>query len=348
MLTRVIAISTSLSLVLGSFAHAVDKNYADRLMSDIKKTTSIKEFADNGDSAIVDNDNDATDIEDNLGAPLKTFVDFLEKYHMLNNDKLRGVFYKNANRMPFEKVVAELSECMESEFDMIIVANTAASGQGINSLPAAQRIKYVRRAVPGSGVPLFQRRNDGMILDFNRSGVESGAVVTQEELIPMVQSKFGDAANDILAKSFDKQGNILTSSGRGGNNGILTFSGLFRLNPNKPEFGKGMIHNMYVKYQYANDNGEVVRDTGLAIHGTPVIQNLGKRDSHGCLRIHPKLANVWRDFVYKSKTFKHDQVLNMNTVSALPTDDVKSCQSGRSPGYRVLLMIFDGYQNIQM
>ncbi|MBO9667876.1 MAG: L,D-transpeptidase [Bdellovibrio sp.] len=336
-----------LILIFGSLLHAADNGYAVRLMSDIQNTASIKEFSDDG-SAFVDNDNDANEIEEKVGAPLKTFGDFLEKNHMLNNVELRDVLYPNANRMPFETVISGLSECIENEFDMIIIANTAAGGKGINSLPGGQRIKYIRRATPGSGVPLFTRTKEGMILDFNRSGIESGALITQTEMIPMVRNRFGANANNILANSFDKNGNILTSSGRGGNNGILTFSGLFRLDPAKPEFGKGMIHNMYIKYQYTNASRQIVRDSGIAIHGTPVIGNLGRRDSHGCLRIHPDLARVWRDFVYKTHTFKSDQVLNMNTISTLPTEDVKTCQSGYSPGYKVLLMIFDGYQTTQM
>lgn len=336
-----------LLLIFGSLGHAADNTYATRLMSDIKSTASIKEFSDDG-TAIVDNDNDAADIEDNVGASLKTFADFLEKHHMLNNVELRGVLYPNANRMPFEKVITGLSECMENEFDMIIMANSAAGGKGVNSLPGGQRIKYIRRTTPGSGVPLFSRGTNGMILDFNRAGIESGALITQTEMIPMVKKRFGADANDVLANSFDRNGGILTSSGRGGNNGILTFSGLFRLDPAKPEFGKGMIHNMYIKYQYTNASNQIIRDSGIAIHGTPVIRNLGRRDSHGCLRIHPSLARVWRDFVYKSQTFKSDQVLNMNTISSVPTDDVKACQSGYSPGYKVLLMIFDGYQTSQM
>src|SRR5207253_1960410 len=222
-----------------------------------------------------------------------------------------------------------------------------ASGQGYGAFPSAQRIKYIRRATPGSSVPLFTRnqRLDNALTNFNMDGINSGELVTQEEMIPLVKAKFGAESEDILERSFDRSGAILTSSGKGGNSGILTFSGMFRLNPNKPEFGKGMIHNMYSDYKYTDDNGAVVRDSGLAIHGTPKIENLGRRDSHGCLRIHPKLAGVWRDFVYKSKNFKSENVLNLSQVSSLPPTEVKSCQSGHSPGYKVLLMIFDGYSS---
>lgn len=265
--------------------------------------------------------------------------------------------YLNTNKMPFEQVMAHLSSDMENDFDVFILINSSEEDTKKDLFPKGQRIKYFRRTAPG--VPVFVRDEAGQIIGVNASEVGQ-SIQTESELATYVNET-------VQQKAMDSEG-ILTSTGVPGSGGMKTFSGIYRLGRTQQAHGKGMIYTMFIDYTYLLDPNTVGKNSGLAIHGTPPsnVRHLGKRASHGCARIEPNLAGVWRSLML-NRTLKpgdphtggivkfpqkedwwnlHKEDLmdfNRHTQVPSPEEQIKLPTKTR-PGYKALMILFDGYE----
>lgn len=210
--------------------------------------------------------------------------------------------------LPFNEVTSYISEYLESKFDYFLFANTFTN-VGAGDMIGAQTLQVHRRTNPDA--PVFVRDGQGQI-----AGFQTG---TLQKTIPI-------------------------SSGNG-NGGILTFSGVFRFNHKRSAYPATSIHapmsyQSYIDFRY---NG---KESGVAIHGTPPrnLKYLGvRRASHGCMRTYPELAQEVRGMIFQKSNF--DPLLpRFDLYTPLPSEAVRSGQMGANPGFKALMIIFDGYE----
>jgi hypothetical protein len=213
--------------------------------------------------------------------------------------------------LPFRTVASHLTRYLEKQFDVLFLANSATGG-AMSDLVPFQHMLMVERKTRGVGA-LFKRGADGHIIGF---------------------------ADTALVTTFP------ISSGLAGAHGILTYSGIFRIDredslrkhytsPNAP-----MSYSMYIDFQYASG-----RDAGLAIHGTPPrnYPKLGKqRASEGCLRVRVEDAKLLKEKMMAPELFKQD-LPRFNIPDRLPNKDVRLGGSGTRPGISALIITFDGF-----
>ena len=212
--------------------------------------------------------------------------------------------------LPFEKVQAHLSEFLESKFDVFILVNSSAKGSKSDFVPH-QHMHIYRRISDG---PVFTRDSSKKLLGIGTAGE--------------VWNQFP----------------VSTGNGRGG---IVTFSGIFRINHewSRAKLNKNpeapMSHQSYIDFSYGD------RMSGVAIHGTPSGNHrfLGdSQRSHGCVRTLPKNAKEIRDLIFAPTMFEQN-LPAFDKLSVLPNESVMSGNAGVKPGYKALIIIFDGFQN---
>lgn len=210
--------------------------------------------------------------------------------------------------LPFAEVTSYLSEYLESKFDYFLFANTFTNVNAGDTI-GAQTLQVHRRTNPGA--PVFVRDGQGQVMDFQPG--------TLQKTIPI-------------------------SSGNG-YGGILTFSGIFRFNHKRSAYPATSIHapmsyQSYIDFRY---NG---KESGVAIHGTPPrnLKYLGvSRASHGCMRTRPEFAQEVRNMIFSKSNFD-PELPKFDLYSPLPSEAVRRGESGTNPGYKALMIIFEGYK----
>lgn len=292
-------------------------------------------------------------------APLVTFLGLVNGNITLPNFYNSLKVYLNTNKLTFENVIANISPDMENEFDAFIFVNSGEGTQKKSLFPRGQRIKYFRRTAPG--VPVFERNSSGQIIGINENSLSRGALQTEAELASYVSEA-------VQKRSMDKDG-ILTSTGVASGGGMRTFSGIYRLGRTNQAHGQGMIYTMFIDYQYMLDETTPGKVSGLAIHGTPAgnVRRLGTRASHGCARIEPTLAGVFRSLAY-NRTLKpgmtytegvvkfpqstdgwnleKQDLMDFSRYTQMPSPEEQIKNPSRvRPGYKALMIFFDGYAN---
>lgn len=300
------------------------------------------------------------DVENILSqdAPLITFLGLTNGLIQLPVFYRTMQVYFNTNKMPFEKVIENVSLDMEKEFDLFIFINTSEGSTKKDLFPRGQRIKYFRRTNPGT--PIFARNKSGVISGLNRRHL-GASIQTESELASYVN-------DSVRATSMDADG-ILTSTGIASGGGMRTLSGIYRLGRTTQPHGQGMIYTMFIDYQYLIDEENPGKVSGMAIHGTPTsnVPRLGSRASHGCARIEPNLAGVWRSLMF-NRTLKpgsiytegvrkfpqradgwnleKEDLMDFNRFSQLPSQEEQVKNPDRTrPGFKALMILFDGYAN---
>lgn len=259
-------------------------------------------------SAYVDND----ELGQLLATNPEQFTSTLVESPLLSHVETRGYFY-NA-----ETVLDTLSPYLESQFDTIIIANTATTGSSADMIP----FQHARILVKNSSeLSFFKRDTNGKI-----TGIIEENITTLEGL-PQ---------------------NVPISSGVAGNGGIRTFSGIFRVNVSRSKShlktspGAGMSYAVYVDASYGK------RASGVAIHGTPKKNHkkLGNvRASHGCLRTFPEYATIIYNHIIKNEAMKSQDAPKFKNLDNLPDGSVQSGGNGTEAGVKALFIIFDGYEN---
>lgn len=256
--------------------------------------------------AYADNDERAMQ-NDNNGLPLLSFEG-------VTPVDARGDFFT------FEEVMATFSTYLESQFDTVIIANTANNGSVAEIIPF-QHLRVLNKKEVSK--PLFIRNTAGQVV-----GIDETNLSTFEGLPALVP----------------------VSSGKSGDGGIRTFSGIFPINMEKTKNGSkstnkeaAMSHSTYVRTFYSG------RASGVAIHGTPTNKHkyLGvRRDSHGCLRTYPAYAKIINSHVLSADMYS-EAIPQFARSENLPNLSVQAGTSGTMEGSKTLIIMFDGYTNPQ-
>ena len=265
------------------------------------------------DGIRVDNDRDAR--------TLKSLPrEILERLRRKVEDFGFGFFHDTAVTKvfyKFEEVTPYVSNAMENQFDVVILVNTAIKGSATDFV-AMQNMKIVRRKAAGD---LFVRDSAGVIT----------GLTPQAELWK----------------------NWPVSTGLADEDGILTFSGIFRINNELTmrDFNEFDIEDpeadmswpLFIDHIYPDG-----RTCGVAIHGTPSSEHsiLGKkRGSHGCIRLHPKNAKELYKYVAPNKkAFWSNNLMAFDKKAVLQGQPVLSGQGPKRPGHKVLIVFFEGFK----
>jgi hypothetical protein len=230
--------------------------------------------------------------------------------------------------LTYDEVMARFTPYIESQFDAFIIANSSDKINAEATLVRPQHIMIVRKKTPGT--PLFTRNGNGIINGLIQANV----------------------------RSIDDRGEVPTiiPTSTGARRFLRSFSGIFEVNSSRStqlntrnrrtNFKVPMSNALYLGYRYPE------RISYAAMHGTPLknVRLLGKqRASHGCMRIHPMLAQKifpavmsmtgdipdfdW-DYALPEKKF---QLPNWRFGDSEPTG-VKKIR-----GKKVLFLIFNGH-----
>lgn len=253
-------------------------------------------------------DNDERALQNyNNGLPLLSFDGWVPV-------DARGDFFT------FEDVMATLSTYLESQFDTLVIANTANSGSTGELIPY-QHLRVLNKK--DAEKPLFVRNTAGQVVGIDEANVNSF------EGLPTL---------------------VPVSSGKSGDGGIRTFSGIFPINMEKTKNGSqstskeaAMSYSTYVRTYYSG------RASGVAIHGTPTNKHkyLGvRRDSHGCLRTYPDYAKIINSHVLSAEMYSN-AIPKFARSENLPNMSVQTGASGTMEGSKTLIIMFDGYAHPQ-
>lgn len=237
-------------------------------------------------------------------------VSFLTLSHEANAQSIR------ATRLAADQVLDTLSPYLESSFDIVIIANTATGGAANDLIPFQHARLLIKRS---SNKALFKRNSAGEIIGFNESNITT--LQGLPKLIPI-------------------------SSGKPGDGGIKTFSGIFRVNLEKSKANKTTKVEAAMSYPIFVDVIYDGRASGLAIHGTPTKNHklLGvSRDSHGCLRTLPKYAQLIYTYLINNPENISENLPAFNQYQNLPDENVQEGGLGAREGVRALFIIFNGY-----
>lgn len=220
----------------------------------------------------------------------------------------------------FEDVMATFSIYLESNFDTVIIANTANNGS-MGELIPYQHLRVLSKKEAEK--PLFVRNREGQVVGIDESNVKSF------EGLPAL---------------------VPVSSGKAGDGGIRTFSGIFPINMEKTQNGSrstnkeaAMSYSTYIRTFYSG------RASGVAIHGTPTNKHkyLGvRRDSHGCLRTFPAYAKIINSHVLSAEMYS-EAIPQFARSENLPNLSVQTGDSGTMEGSKTLIIMFDGYAHPQ-
>lgn len=219
-------------------------------------------------------------------------------------------------RLPAAQVLGALSPYLESEFDTIIIANTASDGSSKDFVPFQHARVITKKS---SNKPLFQRNSAGEIVAFNENNI------TNLEGLPLY---------------------VPISSGLAADGGIKTFSGIFRINLAKSISGLSTSKEAPMSYAVYIDAHYGSKVSGVAIHGTPTKNHdlLGvSRASHGCLRTYPKYAKIIYEFLIKNPDNTSKQLPMFDRYKNLPDEVVQLGGLGDEEGVKALFIIFNGY-----
>ncbi|MCC6138884.1 MAG: L,D-transpeptidase [Bdellovibrionaceae bacterium] len=221
--------------------------------------------------------------------------------------------------LTFSDVISSLTPYLESQFDTFIIGNTATEGASTDLVPF-QHVRVLHKK--DKTQPLFLR-TEGVVTGIHFNNVESIAGVP--DLVPI-------------------------SSGKPGNNGIRTFSGIFRVSTkrSKSHLSTGkeapMSYAVYIDARYTGG-----RESGIAIHGTPTRNHklLGvSRASHGCLRTLPIIAKEIYTHVMSPEMWS-EELPKFDKFENFPSEEVMSGQTGTEPGTRTLFIIFNGHGQVE-
>jgi len=251
----------------------------------------------------------------------------------------RNVFHTLENISNF------LTPELESSYQTILMVNTARQGSSSNGFIPPQHLLMLKKDQHSQK---FFKRN------------KYGTIIGIEKNIHNIDKTLSSKRKNIARYTKKNAGAIKTinglrllpiSSGKTGNNGIYTFSGIFQVNEGKSRNKNNnlrknwkseapMTNALYIGYFYNNSKGERGRSSGIAIHGTPSYNwgLLGKRRaSHGCVRAHPYLAKlIYDQYMTQGKI----------TVPELDWDYEKAVSDNETPFYRrrpTLIIFFNGY-----
>lgn len=260
-------------------------------------------------SAYIDNDEQAELLQlhpERFNKPL------VEESSILTPVETRGYFYKA------EQVLSTLTPFLESQFDTIIIANTATNGSSGDMVPFQHARILIKK---NSALKIFNRDANGKVVG-----------ILEENLTPL------EGIPQLLP----------ISSGVAGNGGIRTFSGMFRVNLKRSKSHLNTSPRAGMSYAVYADAHYGTRESGLAIHGTPQRNHhkLGKvRASHGCLRTFPDFAKVIYQHVIKNESLVSKDIPKFKNLDNLPDDSVQKGESGTEEGVRALFIMFDGFEN---
>jgi len=218
----------------------------------------------------------------------------------------------------FEEVMGYVSPYLESQFETFIIGNTATEGSSSEVIPF-QHARVLHKK--DKALPLFTRDASGKINGVNFDN--SQAIEGIPDLVPI-------------------------SSGKRGDGGILTYSGVFRVSVSTSKArlrtspGASMSYAVYLDGHY-----EGGRRASVAIHGTPKSNHkkLGvQRASHGCFRTFPAIAEKIYGHVMSEAMWAED-LPKFNSFENFPSDDVMDGNYGTDDGTKTLFIIFEGYSN---
>lgn len=270
-------------------------------------------------------DNDAGNLIDDHPTPYVDLKDLspAEQLKLFLHQVRNSPF---AFQKSFEYVMSALTPKMENLFDAFILVNTARHNHyDPYDLVPAQRMRILVRDYYGQ--PIFLRNSSGVYgFASGVSGVDESAIAG----LPKVLKVSTGAGN----KRRDPQPYV------------DTFSGIYRVNYKKSKdrpFSKGMNNSLYVDYRYRSG-----RASGIAVHGTTWsknnLRNLGTRQSHGCVRIHPKYSPALYKFVMGRKMYSQETP-HLNRRQQLP--GLQYDESGHvatRPGPKALMIFFNGFE----
>lgn len=221
-------------------------------------------------------------------------------------------------QLSFGYVSAQLTPYLEDSFDVFFFVNTEVDkilGQSKDQFVQAQHMKVIVKKQLNQ--PLFIRDYKNQIIGLTENA----------EIWPIIP--------------------VTTGPGRPY---IYTFSGIFRFNfdrsqrmmqadPSRTKPSAEMSYSTYIDYVY--DNG---RESGVALHGDPDEQSLGKKqDSWGCVQMSFQNAKKVHQFLMSPEMWSKN-LPEFNRRSTFPQLREFGGQVITKPGIRALLITFEGYK----
>lgn len=238
-------------------------------------------------------------------------------------------------KMSWETVAAHITPTMEDEFDVFLIINVDyEKRQNMADEIPAQYMKVIERTKAGQ--KLFVRKN-GRVVGIRKDVAGNNGAPAFAQTI---QALNGKAINGVGVMS----DLIPVSSGASHKSAdpqpyVDTPTGIYRINHSKSDvkrYSKGMWHSLYFDLIYPWGS-----DSGLAVHGTSdgKYKLLGKKqDSHGCVRVKKKVANLMYENLINSDGFWADDLPELTNTKRL-----KSENGTTKAGPRALIVIFYGY-----